>query len=174
MTQYYSIFSQVWLALSLGHLFSYIWLDLQKPTKLSQQQKPSLMFNIVATFSHCPDIAINYEAIDGQVCFHRWSFANPVKPRWSTTESMGPLMGTNKAAWGVKLLVMTVWSNQVDCGSFCALLKTQHCCLPPCGWYCLPSASHPPPTPSHSPTPINFIHDIAGVVKTTTKTSSPT
>ena len=75
----------------------------------------------------------NYEAIDGQVCFHRQSFADPVKPRRSTTESMGPLMGTNKAAWGVKLLLTTVWSYQVDCGSFCALLKTQHCCLPPCG-----------------------------------------
>ena len=31
-------------------------------------------------------------------------------------------MGTNKAAWGVKLLLTTVWSHQVDCGSFCALL----------------------------------------------------
>ena len=41
-------------------------------------------------------------AIDGQVCFHRRSFADPVKPRRSTTGSMGPLMGTNKAAWGVK------------------------------------------------------------------------
>ena len=66
----------------------------------------------------------NYEAIDGQVCFHRRSFADPIKPQQSTTESMGPLMGTNKAAWGVKLLLTTVWSHQVDCGSFCALLKT--------------------------------------------------
>ena len=51
-----------------------------------------IQFNIVATFSHS-----NYEAIDGQVCFHRQSFADPVKPQRSTTESMGPLMGTNKA-----------------------------------------------------------------------------
>ena len=92
-----------------------------------------------------------YEAIDGQVCFHRQFFADPVKPRRSTTESMGPLMGTNKAAWGVKLLLTTIWSYQVDCGSFCALLKTQYCCLPPCGWCCPPSASHPPPTSTPPP-----------------------
>ena len=49
----------------------------------------------------------NDGAIDGQVCFHRGSFDGPVKPRRSTTGSMGPLMGTNKAAWGVKLLLVT-------------------------------------------------------------------
>ena len=42
----------------------------------------------------------NDGAIDGQVCFIRQSFDDPVKPRWSTTGSMGPLMDTNKAAWG--------------------------------------------------------------------------
>ena len=122
-----------------------------------------------ATLWHYPDVATNDRAIDGQLCFHRWSFAGPVKPRQSTTGSIGPLMGTNKAAWGVKLLLMTISAYQVDCGSFCALLNTQHCCLSPCGWYCPPSASHPPPTPTppsfHPPTPINFIHDISGVVK---------
>ena len=90
----------------------------------------------------------NNKGIDGQVCFHRRSFSDPVKPRRSTTGSMGPVMGTNKAVWGVKLLLTAVWACQVDCGSFCALLKTQHCCLSPCGWYCPPSASHPPPTPT--------------------------
>ena len=64
------------------------------------------MFNIVATFSHYPDT--NYEAIDGQICFHRWSFADPVKQQRSTTKSVGPLVGTNKAAWGVKLMLTTV------------------------------------------------------------------
>ena len=112
-------------------------------------------------------------AIDRQVCFHRQSFVDPVKPRRSTTGSMRPLMGTNKAAWGVKLLLTTVSSYQVDCGSFCALLKTQHYCLPPCRWCCPPSASLPPPTltppPSHPPTPIYFIPDIARVEKTITK-----
>ena len=82
---------------------------------------------------------------------HRRSFANPVKLQWSTTESVRLLMGTNKAAWGVKLLLTTISSYQVNCGSFRALLKTQHCCLPPCGWYFPPSASHPPPTPTPPP-----------------------
>ena len=63
---------------------------------------------------------------------------------------MSPLMGTNKAAWGVKLLLTTVLFYQIDCVSFCALLKTWHCCLPPCGWCCLPPTPTPPhPTPSH-------------------------
>ena len=78
-------------------------------------------------------------------------------------------MGTNKAAWGVKLLLTTVWSYQVDCGGFCALLKTQHCCLPPCGWFSPPSASHHPQRPPHPPParppPINFIRDTTGVLK---------
>ena len=97
----------------------------------------------------------NDGAIDGQVCFHRRSFDDPVKPRRSTTGSMGPLMGTNKAAWGVKLLLTTVSAYQVDCGCFCAILNTQHCCLSPCGWYYPPSASHPqrPPHPLPPSTP---------------------
>ena len=75
-------------------------------------------------------------------------FANPVKPRRSTTGSMEPLRGTNKATWCVKLLSMTVYVYQVDYVSFCALLRTQCCCLSHCGWYCPPSASHPPSTPT--------------------------
>ena len=59
-------------------------------------------------------IRTNDGAIDGQVCFHRGSFDDPVKPRRSTTGSMGPLMGTNKAAWGVRLLLVTVSAYQVD------------------------------------------------------------
>ena len=90
------------------------------------------------------------------------SFADPVKPQWPTTESMGPLMGTNKAARDVKLLLTIILSY-----SFCALLKTQHCCLPPCGWFCPLLASQSPP-PSRLP-PINFIRDIAGVVKPSQK-----
>ena len=35
--------------------------------------------------------------IDGQVCFYRRSFADPVKPRQSTTGFMELLRGTNKA-----------------------------------------------------------------------------
>ena len=96
--------------------------------------------------------------IDGQVCFYRRSFADPVKPRRSTTGSMEPLRGTNKATWCVKLLPTTVSAYQVDCGCFCALLRTHCCCVSPCGWYGPLSASHPLPMPT--PPPINSIRDI--------------
>ena len=75
---------------------------------------------------------------------------------------MGPLMGTNKAAWGVKLLLTTVWSYQVDCGGFCAC-PTEHStavCLPVDGFPRLRLPTHP-----QRPPPINFIRDITGVVK---------
>ena len=35
-------------------------------------------------------------AIDGQVCFHRWLFADPVKPSWCITGPVGPLGSTNQ------------------------------------------------------------------------------
>ena len=104
--------------------------------------------------------------MDGQVCFYRWSFADPVKPRQFTTGSMESLRGTNKATCCVKLLPMTVYVYQVDCGCFCALLRTQCCFLSHCGWFCLPSASHAPPTPPPTRPPhINFIRDITAVEK---------
>ena len=112
-------------------------------------------------------------AIDGQVCFYRRSFSNPAKPRQSTTGSMGPLRGTNKTTWCVKLLPTTVLAYHVDCGCFCALLRTHCCCLSPCGWYNPPLAPHPPPlppSPSHTPTPIHAIRDITAVGKNYLKT----
>ena len=72
---------------------------------------------------------------------------------------MEPLRGTNKATWCVKLLPTTVSAYQVDCGCFCALLRTHCCCVSPCGWYNPPSASQP------HPPPINFIRDITAVGK---------
>ena len=81
---------------------------------------------------------------------------------------MEPLRGTNKATWCVKLLPTTVSAYQVDCGCFCALLRTHCCCVSPCGWYNPLSASHPPPTPTPPPSrppPINSICDIKAVGK---------
>ena len=103
-------------------------------------------------------------AIDGQVCFYRLSFSHPPKPRRSTTGCMGPLRGTNKATWCVRLLPTTISAYHVDCGCFCALLRTHCCCLSPCGWYSPPSAPHPP----HPP--INSIRDITAVGKNYLKT----
>ena len=102
-----------------------------------------------ARLKHYTYVYTIHGAIDGQVCFYRRSFSDPAKPCRSTTGCMGPLRGTNKATWCVKLLPTTVSAYHVDCGCFCALLKTHCYCLSPCGWYNLPSAPHlpPPPTP---------------------------
>ena len=83
---------------------------------------------------------------------------------------MGPLMGTNKAAWSIKLLLMIVSAYQIDCGNFCTLLTEHTILLFVSLWMVFPTFGFQPP-PARPP-PINFIHDIAGVVKTITKTSS--
>ena len=67
---------------------------------------------------------MNEYSIDISISLIALAIRQSLKPRWSTTWSMGSLMGTNKAACGVKLLLMTVSSYQVDCVSFCTLLKT--------------------------------------------------
>ena len=94
-------------------------------------------------------------AEDGQVCFHRRLFADPVKPQRCTTEPVRPLDGINKDVGGAKLLLTTTSVYPVDCTCICPLLKTQHHCLCPNGKCNPPSASHPPPPP---PTPHPLIH----------------
>ena len=42
-------------------------------------------------------------AKDGQVCFYRGLFANPVKPQRCTIELVKPLDGINKDVGGAKL-----------------------------------------------------------------------
>ena len=89
-------------------------------------------------------------AKDGQVCFHRGPFANPVKPQRCTTDPVRPPDGINKDVSGAKLLLTTISVYPVHCACFCPLLKTQHHCLCPNRNYNLPSASHPPlPPPPH-------------------------
>ena len=68
-------------------------------------------------------------AIDVQVCFHRWLFANPVKPQRYTTGSVELVNGINKYVSGARLVPTTVPTYPVDRVCFCQLLKTQHCCL---------------------------------------------
>ena len=58
-----------------------------------------------------------HRAMDGRVCFYRWSFVDRVKPQRSATWFMEPLRGTSKAMWCVKLLLMPVSSCQVNCRS---------------------------------------------------------
>ena len=55
---------------------------------------------------------------------------------------MGPLMGTNKAAWGVKLLLMTVSAYQVD---WLFLCNAEHTTLLFVSlWMVLPAFGFPP------------------------------
>ena len=107
-------------------------------------------------------------AKDGQVCFHRRLFADPVKPQRCTTEPVRPLDGINKDVGGAKLLLTTTSVYPVDCTCICPLLKTQHHCLCPKGMFNLLSASHspanPPPPPTHPPL-IHAIRDITATVK---------
>ena len=56
-----------------------------------------------------------YVAIDSQVCFHRWLFANPVKPHWYITGPVKPLGSTNQNLWGVKLLTVSISTYPMDC-----------------------------------------------------------
>ena len=44
-----------------------------------------------------------YMTVDGQVCFYRQLFADPVKPRGCTTGPLLPLRGTNKTVCSAKL-----------------------------------------------------------------------
>ena len=111
-------------------------------------------------------------AKDGQVCFHRRPFADPVKPQRCTTEPVRPLDGINKDVGGAKLLLTTTTVYPVDCTCICPLLKTQHHCLCPNGRCNLLSASHqtPPPPIPLPPTPtthplIHTIPDIRATVK---------
>ena len=99
-------------------------------------------------------------AKDGQVCFYRRLFADPVKPQRCTTEPVKPLDGINKDVGGAKLLLTTTSVYPVDCTCICHLLKTQHHCLCPNGRCNPPSASHSPPH-----TLIHAIPDITVAVK---------
>ena len=109
-------------------------------------------------------------AKDGQVCFHRRLFADPVKPQRCTTEPVRPLDGINKDVGGAKLLLTTTSVYPVDCTCICPLLKTQHHCLCPNGRCNPPLASHPPTPPSHPL--IHAIPDITVAVKKVAQNSS--
>ena len=105
-------------------------------------------------------------AKDGQVCFHRRLFADPVKPQRCTTEPVRPLDGINKDVGGAKLLLTPTSVYPVDCTYICPLLKTQHHCLCPNGRCNPPSASHLPPTLT---TPHPLIHAIPYITVTVKK-----
>ena len=106
---------------------------------------------------------------DSQVYFHRWLFANPVKPCWCIMGPMKPLGSTNQNWRGVKLLPMPILTYPADCVHICHLVKMQYHCLCPNGRENPPLACPPTPT-TPAPLPpthllIQDTHDITGVVK---------
>ena len=116
----------------------------------------------------CPRTSTAWLYVDGQVCFHRRLFANPVKPSWCITGPVGPLWSTNQDWLGAKLLPMAILIYPVVCVHPCRLLRAQHHCLwpdgregPPSGCPLTPTTPCPPPTHPL----ISAIRDITGVVK---------
>ena len=82
--------------------------------------------------------------IDGQVCFYRRLFTDPVKPPGCISWPWRVLIGlhgvpgcSSRQSWP------PLWILPV--------CVPQHCCLSPNGCFSLPSASHPPPPPPNPP-----------------------
>ena len=105
--------------------------------------------------------------LDGQVCFCRQLFCDAVKPQGCISWPVWPLKGINKTAWGPKLVLTADLVYHSSCASLGHLLMAQHChfCLNVC--FSPPTAPHPPPT---RPPPIDSIHIITDIEKTTSKT----
>ena len=105
-------------------------------------------------------------AIDGQVCFYRWLFADAVKPWRCISWSWGALIGlhgvpnyssrqSGPPLWIVPVHV-TYWRHSTALWVWMGALP--HLRLP----------THPPPT---CPPPIESIRDITGAKKSHQKTS---
>ena len=116
---------------------------------MSQVLKSKLCPSINDSLIHCP--AINCMAMDGQVCFHRWLFAYPVKPCWCITGPVGPLGSTNLNWLCVRLLPMAVSVYLAVCVHSCRLLGIQHYCLWLNGREGPHSACPPTPTTPYHP-----------------------
>ena len=73
--------------------------------------RPEIHFclHVKVTLMHYPETLHVCLTIDGQVCFHRWLFADDVKPRWCISWPEG----INRASWGTKLLLMAVLASPV-------------------------------------------------------------
>ena len=134
-----------------------MWLDLRKPSLSAQEMKSNLLPINKPTYTLALPKNTKHIAIDGQVCFHWRLIADPVKPPWCNTGSVGPVSGTNMHVTGARLLSTTVLTCPVDWVPFCHSLKTQHCCRCPYGRFNPPPATHPLPPPTHPP-PIHPPH----------------
>ena len=110
---------------------------------MEKELKSNLQYDINDTLMHYISRNINCVAIRSQVCFHRWLFADRVKPHWCITGPVGPLGCTNQSWCGVKLLTIPVSTHPVGCVHICHLLRGQHHSMHPNGSFCPPPACHP-------------------------------
>ena len=122
-------------------------------------------------------------ALDGQVCFHGWLFANAVKLCWCIMGSVGPMGSTNQNWLCVRLLPMAVSVYLVVCVRTFLLSAGNTALLSVAQWQGEPAFGlpTPPPPPSHHPLPptnppttthrppthplISDTHDITVVIK---------
>ena len=135
---------------------------------MAQELKSNFQPDINDTLMRYLETSTVWLTIHSQVCFHRWLFADLVKPHWCITGPVGPLGRTNQSWCGVKLLTMSVLTHPVGCVHICHLLRRQYHSMHPNGRFFLPPACHPPPPTC--PPPIHEIHDITGTVKNYPKT----
>ena len=126
-----------------------MWLYLRKPSLTAQEMKSNLLLIIKPTLLRYLDT--KHIAINGQVCFHWWLIANPVKPPWYNMGSVGSVNGINKDVTGARLLPTTVLTCPVDWVPFCHSLKMQLCSLCPYERFNPPLATHPLPPPTPPP-----------------------
>ena len=120
-------------------------------TKTNQNVTRTEIHAIILMITHALSRCISYMAIDGQICFHKWLFANLVKPHSCITGPVGPLGSTNQNWLCARLLPMAVLIYPGVCLHSCHLKGSQHHCLWPNGRKGLPLAF--PPTPTTLPPP---------------------
>ena len=91
-------------------------------------------------------------SIDSQVCFHRWLFADAVRPRWCITGPVGPLVRIGWVpdccqwrSWSILWFVYILAPHWEHSATVCGLMA---------GMACLQLAH--PPTPTTPPTPYKW------------------
>ena len=85
-----------------------------KTILMAQEPKSEILLEIIHTYNLALPRNTKHMAIDGQACFHKWLFANSVKPSRWTTGSVEPVNDINKDVCDARLLPMIVSTYPVD------------------------------------------------------------
>ena len=141
----------------------------KKLSQITQELKSNSLLNIKPTFLCYLNHQTHGYTVDGQVCFHRWLFIDPIKPWKCTTGPMEPVNGINKDVSGpdcckqlsrpilwIKTVSVTYWRYSI---AVCVLLEgIIHLQLP--------TYLHHPPNPlPPASLLICTMHDITVTVK---------